>query len=350
MNRRMMGKALSQIDDRFVQESLEKITAENKGKPKAGKYEAPGSGGLGRKFLILVLAACLVFALAAVAYAANVWGIREMFRTELRELPEAVVEDIQVHTETAAAEDWSARVTESYCDGSKILMTVEVSGGDRYVVVPAEEDTQSSVEVMGLSGAQTLEEYAREQGKELLRVGASLMTQEQNEGLGIFTEMQKPQSVSPTEMVILVESDRSNADPVESAVCRVYAVKEDGAMENLEVPFTLGAAQIQGEGVYVPTDPDAIPGIIVGNATVTKTSLGVTVRYQETVTDQEAAYNIMKKESPELPNLRGGGVLNEDGTYEIILTMGQGEIPDQLTIRYYDWDKVYIGEIVFEKQ
>ena len=345
MNRRMMEKALSQIDDRFVQESLEKMTAENKGKSKAGKYEAPGSGGLGRKFLILVLAACLVFALAAVAYAANVWGIREMFRTELRELPEAVVEDIQVHTETAAAEDWSARVTESYCDGSKILMTVAVSGGDRYVVVPAEEDTQSSVEVMGLSGAQTLEEYAREQGKELLFVGASLM---HNEDLGIFTESQNHRSTSPTEMVILVESDRSNADPVESAVCWVHAWMADGTRKNLEIPFTLGAAPIQGEEVYVPIDPDAIPGITVGNATVTKTSLGVTVRYQETITDQEAAYSILKRESPELPGLMGGFV--EDGIREIILTMGQGEIPGQLTIRYYDEDKAYMGEIVFEKQ
>ena len=197
MNRRMMEKALSQIDDRFVQESLEKITAENKGKPKAGKYEAPGSGGLGRKFLILVLAACLVFALAAVAYAANVWGIREMFRTELRELPEAVVEDIQVHTETAAAEDWSARVTESYCDGSKILMTVEVSGGDRYVLAPTDLDPQSGVSFIGLSGTQTLEDYAREQGKELLFVGASLM---HNEDLGIFTESQNHRSTSPTEI------------------------------------------------------------------------------------------------------------------------------------------------------
>lgn len=347
MNRRMMEKALSQIDDRFVQESLEKITAENKGKPKAGKYEAPGSGGLGRKFLILVLAACLVFALAAVAYAANVWGIREMFRTELRELPEAVVEDIQVHTETAAAEDWSARVTESYCDGSKILMTVEVSGGDRYVLAPTYVDPQSSIGEIGLSGEQTLEDYAREQGKELLFVGASLM---QNEGLGIFTEAQNNRSPSPTEMVILVESDRSNADPVESAVCRVYATTADGTSKNLEIPFTLGAAQIQGEGVYVPTDPDAIPGIIVGNATVTKTSLGVTVRYQETITDQEAAYSILKRESPELPNLMGGAVGNDDGSWEAILTMGQGEIPDQLTIRYYDEDKAYMGEIVFEKQ
>lgn len=344
MNRRMMEKALSQIDDRFVQESLEKITAENKGKSKAGKYEAPGSGGLGRKFLILVLAACLVFALAAVAYAANVWGIREMFRTELRELPEAVVEDIQVHTETAAAEDWSARVTESYCDGSKILMTVEVSGGDRYVLAPTYVEPQSSIGEIGLSGEQTLEDYAREQGKELLFVGASLM---QNEGLGIFTEAQNNRSTSPTEMVILVESDRSNADPVESAVCRVYAVKEDGTMENLEVPFTLGAAPIQGEEVYVPIDPDAIPGITVGNATVTKTSLGVTVRYQETVTDQEAASNILKRESPELPGLMGGFV--EDGSREIILTMGQGEIPGKLTIRYYDDDKAYIGEIDFRK-
>ena len=347
MNRRMMEKALSQIDDRFVQESLEKITAENKGKSKAGKYEAPGSGGLGRKFLILVLAACLVFALAAVAYAANVWGIREMFRTELRELPEAVVEDmdIQVHTETAAAEDWSARVTESYCDGSKILMTVEVSGGDRYVLAPTYVEPQSSIGEIGLSGEQTLEDYAREQGKELLFLGASLM---HNEDLGIFTESQNHRSTSPTEMVILVESDRSNADPVESAVCRVYARTADGTKKNLEIPFTLGAAQIQGEGVYVPTDPDAIPGITVGNATVTKTSLGVTVRYQETVTDQEAASNILKRESPELPGLMGGFV--EDGSWEAILTMGQGEIPDQLTIRYYDEDKAYMGEIVFEKQ
>ena len=344
MNRRMMEKALSQIDDRFVQESLEKMTTENKGKSKAGKYEAPGSGGLGRKFLILVLAACLVFALAAVAYAANVWGIREMFRTELRELPEAVVEDIQVHTETAAAEDWSARVTESYCDGSKILMTVEVSGGDRYVLAPTDLDPQSGVSFIGLSGTQTLEDYAREQGKELLFVGASLM---HNEDLGIFTESQNHRSTSPTEMVILVESDRSNADPVESAVCRVYAVKEDGTMENLEVPFTLGAAPIQGEEVYVPIDPDAIPGITVGNATVTKTSLGVTVRYQETVTDQEAASNILKRESPVLPGLMGGFV--EDGSREIILTMGQGEIPGKLTIRYYDDDKAYIGEIDFRK-
>ena len=347
MKRTLIEKALTGIDDRFVQESLEKITAENNVKSKAGKYEAPGAGGAGRKFLILVLAACLVFALAAVAYAANVWGIREMFRTELRELPEAVVEDIQVHTETAAAEDWSARVTESYCDGSKILMTVAVSGGDRYVLAPTYVDPQSSVGEIGLSGEQTLEDYAREQGKELLFVGASLM---HNEDLGIFTEMQKPQSVSPTEMVILVESDRSNADPVESAVCRVYARTADGTKKNLEIPFTLGAAQIQGEGVYVPTDPDAIPGITVGNATVTKTSLGVTVRYQETITDQKAAYNIMKTESPELPDLMGGTVQNDDGSWETILTMGQGEIPNQLTIRYYDWDEVYIGEIQFQKQ
>lgn len=344
MNRRMMEKALSQIDDRFVQESLEKMTTENKGKSKAGKYEAPGSGGLGRKFLILVLAACLVFALAAVAYAANVWGIREMFRTELRELPEAVVEDIQVHTETAAAEDWSARVTESYCDGSKILMTVEVSGGDRYVLAPTDADPQSGVSFIGLSGTQTLEDYAREQGKELLFVGASLM---HNEDLGIFTESQNHRSTSPTEMVILVESDRSNADPVESAVCWVHAWMADGTRKNLEIPFNLGAAPIQGEEVYVPIDPDAIPGITVGNATVTKTSLGVTVRYQETVTDQEAASNILKRESPELPGLMGGFI--EDGSREIILTMGQGEIPGKLTIRYYDDDKAYIGEIDFRK-
>ena len=169
-----------------------------------------------------------------------------------------------------------------------------------------------------------------------------------NEDLGIFTESQNHRSTSPTEMVILVESDRSNADPVESAVCRVYATTADGTSKNLEIPFTLGAAQIQGEGVYVPTDPDAIPGITVGNATVTKTSLGVTVRYQETITDQEAAYSILKRESPELPGLMGGFV--EDGSREIILTMGQGEIPGKLTIRYYDDDKAYIGEIDFRKE
>lgn len=364
MNRKLISKALGGIDDHFIAESMVYREANPRHSPertrKMGKYENRNAGHSHRRLFALVLAACLVFSLAITAYAANLFGIREMFRTPYRELPEAVEPYIQQHTdavqsyipqntEAAREEHWSARVTESLCDGTKILVTVTISGGDQYIVVPTDAMPSDTVGWIGLSGDQTLESYAQSQGKKLLLVGATLR---RSEGLGIFTESQKFENSSPSEMYILVEADRTSSDPAGDAVCQVYA-REAGseAVERLELPFTLEEAPKGEESILVPVTPDAIPGMTVGEATVTETPLGISVRWMETITDQDAHYDIKKVEFDELTDYDGGGLVQaDDGNWYFQISMGKGEVTDTLTAHFYDWENQPIGDIVFKKK
>lgn len=364
MNRKLISKALGGIDEHFIAESMvyrgEKARRSPERTRKMGKYENRNAGHSHRRLFALVLAACLVFSLAITAYAANLFGIREMFRTPNRELPEAVEPYIQQHTEAvqsyvpqnteaAREENWSARVTESLCDGTKILVTVTISVGDQYIVAPTDAMPSDTVGLIGLSGDQTLESYAQSQGKKLLLVGATLR---RNEGLGIFTESQKFENSSPSEMHILVEADRTSSDPAGDAVCQVYALEaESEAVERLELPFTLTETPKESESIFVPVTPDAIPGMTVGEATVTETPLGISVRWMETITDQDAHYDIKKVEFDELTDYDGGGLVQaDDGNWYFQISMGKGEVTDTLTAHFYDWENQPIGEIVFKKK
>ena len=108
---------------------------------------------------MLILAACLVFSLAVAAYAANLFGIRELFRTPYRELPETAVAYIQQETAAAEVEEgWSCAITESLCDNSTVMATVTIRGGDKYIVAPTDADPDQSVGIIGIAGEQTLRE------------------------------------------------------------------------------------------------------------------------------------------------------------------------------------------------
>lgn len=351
MNRKLISKALSGIENRYIAECME-YRGEARGhaperNTKMGKYQSTNARPHSRRLLAMILAACMIFALATTAYAANLWGIREMFKTEYRELPQEADEYIQKHTEAAKAEDWSCRITESLCDSGKVMVTVAVSGGDQYIVVPTDAMLEDSVSLIGLSGDQTLEEYARSQGKQLLFVGASVM---QNEDLGVFSEAQRFENTTLSEMNILVQASRAASAAAGEAVCTVYARREDGTVKRLELPFTLTEAPASESGTFVPENPDAIPGMTVGEATVTQTPLGISVRIPETVTDQDAYYEIMKVEIDGITYSEGGSVLEDDGNWYFQFSMGQGTVTDTLTVHYYDWDKQPIGDIVFQRK
>lgn len=350
MNRKLISKAISDIDDAFIAEAQFAPVAKAGQSPERtsnmGKYENKKRRAGIRRLTGLAAAACLVFSLAVTAYALNLFGIREMFRTVNRELPQTADPYIQQHTETAAAEDWSARITESLCDTGKILTTVTVYGGDKYILVPTDAMDTDPVGIIGVEGDQTLREYAAAQGRELLFVGATLMY---NEHLGIFTEAQRFVNVSDTEMNILVESGRSG-DAGGDAICKIYARDAAGNRMDLELPFTLQPVPTEEERVYVPVAPDAIPGMIVGEATVQETPLGISVRWMETMTDQEAFYNIMKVEVEGVTYREGGSVLEDDGNWYFQFSMGEGTIEDTMIVHFYDWDKQPIGDVIFKRK
>ena len=121
--------------------------------------------------------------------------------------------------------------------------------------------------------------------------------------------------------------------------------------ERLELPVALTEAASEAEMVFAPEDPNVVPGIQVGEATVTISPLGVSASWPETVTNEEAYYNIMKIDFEELTDFEGGGsVLGDDGVWRNQISMGQGVVTDTLTVHYYDWDKQLIGDIVFKKK
>ena len=292
----------------------------------------------------------LVFSLAATAYAANLFGIRELFRTYYRELPETAEAFIQQETAAAKAEEgWSCAITESLSDNSTVMATVTIRGGDKYIVAPTDANPDGSARVIGIAGEQTLSEYAASQGKKLLLVGASILKVGDEE---IGGGSQRMENVSESEMVILTQCTKTVSASNLEAVCLVYA-REEGSndVQRVELPFVLSEAPAASEGVvYHPLKPDAIPGLTFGDMAVTETPLGYNIRMPATVTDWEARRNIMKVEIEGLTYGEGGAFMeNETGNYYFEAFMCQGTLGDILVVHYYDWDKQPVGDIEFRK-
>lgn len=338
MKGRKIMKGLSFIDPKYIHEGeFDSISLPEK------------STHSHRKLAALILAACLVFSLAVTAYAANLFGIRELFRTYYRELPEAAEPYIRQETAAAEAEEgWSCAITESLSDSSTVMATVTIRGGSKYIVAPTDADPNGSARVIGIAGEQTLSEYAASQGKKLLLVGARILKVGDEE---IGGGSQRMENISESEMVILTQCTKTVSASNLEAVCLVYA-REKGSkdVQRIELPFVLSEAPATSEEmVYHPLNFNAIPGLTFGDMTVTETSLGYNIRMSATVTDQEASYNIMKVEIEGLTYGEGSHGSEDDGNWYFDAYMCQGTPGDILVVHYYDWDKQPIGEIEFRK-
>ena len=339
MRKDLISKAIGDIGDELLMESFAYGNAPERTK-NMGKYESRNQTTNVRKFYRIAFAVGTMLILAATAYATNIFGIRDLYQ----DLPEEAVPYIQEHTETAALEEWSARITESLCDDSTILVTVTVSGGDKYIIAPTDADPNTLAVNIGIEGNQTLGEYAAEQGKELLFVGASL---KENSGLGGIGS-QNFENTSPSEMNILVEANTTGELTEKEILCHVYAVDRDWNKQTLDIPFMLEKAPSDSGRVYAPVNADAIPGLTVDNAMVTETPMGTTIRFMENITDDDAWENIKKVEFDGLKYGEGGNVLEDDGNWYFTVSGCTGNVGEKLTAYYYDWDDNMIGEIVFE--
>lgn len=352
MNRKLISQALSSLDGAVIEECMSYQNPEHSLVPERknnmGKFESTKKHS--RKLFAVILAACLVFALATTAYAADFWGIRSLFRQELPQEADPYIQHHETESVQSEEEDWSARITESLADGPKIMLTIHFSGGDKYLLAPADIDSSTGCDYMGVDNGLTLEEYAKQTNRELLFVRGSLMPEE---ALGVFTETMSAKSTSPGELDILLVSDRMSSDPVEQATCHITANTADAVnvedVQRLELPFSLKPITDGETYIYVPEKPDAIPGMTLGNAKLTKSATGWSVEMEETITDEEAYRELMITEIEGLGRLNGGGVVLDKTHVQFQSSMNQGEVGDPMIMRFYDWDKNLIGEVVFRK-
>ena len=303
---------------------------------------------------LLSIAAVLVMllALGAVAYAVNLFGLRELYANPSRgSMPEEAADLIVSQSAEVQGDGWSASVQETYCDEGTVLVTVHVSADASYIVVPTDADLDSPLSVIGLSGEGTLREYAQKEGKTLLFVGANL----DREALGLHSAGQRFENASPQEMTIYVEGARGSdtGAPVDT-VCTVVAVawspeKQDFdtlVPERRELPITLVEGKSTPLGLYAPVDPYALPGFELGELSLTQTPLGTELRLKMKTLDEEAARNLLTLRL-EGVEFHGTGSIDPNGY--AVFGQGQGDFGDSPIIRFLDWDKNIIADVSFEK-
>lgn len=300
-----------------------------------------------RRVMLLAAVVAAFLAFCAVAYAANIWGIREMLRTPHRELPEAAAEILQEQTETGENEGLRCRVTESVCDASSAMVTVAVTVSDRYIAVPTDAMPDFPAAYYGFDGEGTLVDYAESKGKTLLMVGASLAIEDVS-----LSQSLTIKNISDSELAILIETGKDVSAPALNAVCTVTAlVYESQEVQRVEIPFTLTEGVTKELGCFVPLDPDAVPGLHLTEAVVTESALGANIQIRGTETEKGAYYNIMKIDFDEVEIVGPGSHgADENGIWIADFSLGKGSLDDTLTVHFYDCDKNPVADVVFRKK
>ena len=298
MNISEFNKAMNGIDDRFLsvwEERQEKFVPLAEGN---GNNEArPGH----RRLWVLILAACLVIAMAFTAYAANFMGIREAMTGTLKQVSPG--EAAYITPETATAESdagWSCALTESLYTGEKIMLGITVRAGEEYLLIPEDATASDSVGVIGLSGRKTLQEYANELGKTLLHVNARMEFADwDTNGQGLFTK-----NCGTDEITIILESEHTFRGPEElTGTCKVL-VRPFGQEDSLseELPLSLTAAP-EPEGdkqIFHPVVSDSVPGMLFQDGTLSKSLSGYRLQLPFTITDKGLVDDYLKTYCEEL--------------------------------------------------
>lgn len=292
------NKAMNGIDDRFLsawEERQKKIASLPEGK---GKYEArPGH----RRLWVLVLAACLVIATVLTAYAANFMGIREAMTGTLVQVSPG--EAAYITPETAAAESdagWSCALTESLYTGEKIMLSVTIRAGEEYILIPAYINGSYPVGEIGLSGDETLQEYADRLGKTLLKAEASMdFTDWDVNGQGIF-----PRSNGTNELTLILDSEHTLRGPETlTGTCTVYVWplgQEEPTIETLPLSLTAAPEPEGDKQIFHPVASDSVPGMLFQDGTLSKSLSGYRLQLPFTVTDKGLVDDYLKTYCEEL--------------------------------------------------
>lgn len=345
-NSERLIRAIGEIDEDKVERTSYAL-----GYMKGGKKQT-APHGRARKLLMLAAVFAMLLALGTGAYAVAFGGIGELWPKASQDQPAFPTEaarEIKSREELAQTEDWTCRIVETYCDDAKLIITANVSCNDQYIPVATDAMGEEPAAVYGFDYQGSLAEYVAAQGKQLLLMNLGIS----DENVGIVSASLLFETVSDRELLILYSAEKREVfDKIETSCTVIAQVAGAAEPERIELPLVLQAGSAKELGVYAPLDPDAVPGIHAGEATLTKTPLGLSIQYPIQITDEEAYYDTMFFNGVEV-NFKGEGALGftaEDGTEYARLTMGEGQVGDRLTIRYYDWDKQPIGDLVFQRK
>lgn len=340
MNTYELLSSFENIHDKFI---LEAKDMENYKKKRSGRSRV-------KYTLIAAIVAVSLMIVTAVA-AMNYLGMQEI----TKDTPYAVPSEAAPYIETQSAQEtttegWSCTMLESLFDSASFTISIGISGGDKYVVIPEYCSPGDDVSEIGLPSGQTLGDYAAQQGKTLLYVGAGIQDRD-TLGIAVTTVLYKSQSDG--EMTIVETGQKSTDVSVTEGTCSVSAwVDGQKDVTRVELPFTVKEAA--GDVlVYKAEGANEVAGIRTNSFRVYQSPAGNSI-----VFDQEYAMGEYTEALQELKRMdidgisysEGGSMENEEGKPETRWSNVKGTFGDTLTLRFINWDNELMGSVIFHLQ
>ena len=339
MNTYELLSSFENIHDKFI---LEAKDMENYKKMRSGRSRV-------KYTLIAAIVAVSLMIVTAVA-AMNYLGMQEITKDTPYEVPSEAAAYIETQSAQADMKDWSCTMLESLFDAASFTISVGISGGDKYVVIPEYCSPGDDVSEIGLPSGQTLGDYAAQQGKTLLYVGAGIQDRDK---LGIATTALFYESQSDGEMTIVETGQKSTDVSVTEGTCSVSAwVDGQKDVTRVELPFTVKEAA--GDVlVYKAEGANEVAGVRTNSFRVYQSPAGNSI-----VFDQEYAMGEYPEALKELKRMdidgisysESGSMENEEGKPETRWYKVQGTFGDTLTLRFINWDNEVMGTVQFRLQ
>ncbi len=340
MNHNRINQALSGIDHAFIAESMAQPAAEKKTARKPM-----------RRLVVAAAAACLVLGLSVTAYALNISGIRDLLGRTTYELPSEADQYIVPHSQVIEGEYWTCRVTESLTAGNTIIVALNITCDENYILngcmdIPSAEEIAQGVGAFAC---------AEQQGRTPLFIGANINSGDVDLS-GYASSLEE--IVSDREMNILIQRDKLTIDPIHEIECLLDVRKirlEDGAKVSDETDTTaftilLSEAPVLGSAVYTAADGGTIPGLSFETVTINRTAVGNVVTLTAAVTDEAAADAVKLLRCGEIEGYFNFHTWIKDGTFFWRWTIAEISDTDNLTVSVFtDPEAVQIGEVSFTR-
>lgn len=335
MNTYELLSSFENIHDKFI---LEAKDMENYKKKRSGRSRV-------KYTLIAAIVAVSLMIVTAVA-AMNYLGMQEITKDTPYEVPSEAAAYIETQSAQADMKDWSCTMLESLFDSASFTISVGISGGDKYVVVPEDCDPGVDVSAIGLPSGQTLGDYAAQQGKTLLYVSAGIQDRDK---LGIATTARFYESQSDSEMTIVETGQKSTNVSVTEGTCRVSAwVDGQKDVTRVELPFTVKEAA--GDVlVYKAEGANEVAGIRTNSFRVYQSPAGNSIVFDQEL-PEIVTEDLKRMDIDGISYAEGGWLDDGNGGYECRWSKVQGNFGDTLTLRFINWDNEVMGSVIFHRQ
>lgn len=334
---------------------------------KTGAKELSNRKSYHKKRYILLAAAIILSFGTTVFAAARHWGLSDFFARYGNTLPQQAAPLIETVVQQNSNENTliNFKVREAVCDNQRIYVVLEAKPvhPDNYLLIAMDACYDDPAANMGIETkkGETLKDYARETGRQMLYVSPSLS----NNGTYILSSADYTTEEDGT-VVFILKGDNISATDNLTLTCNTTVNTIDmegnyGEAVKASFDFQLTNKSSEKSECYQPMSTDTVEdtGVVVDKIEVSKTELGIYTELTYHAVSEGSVKDGLWFEYLDdngkvwEHGLAGVGSVEEisDGIYVQKNDFTERELPEAITIRGFDcWEKTRFGSVTLNKE